>query len=69
MKRQRVALLAQRLEGLSPMGRLEAGFAFVTGPQGRMIKKTEQVVPGDALQVEVTDGTIHAIVQGVKKRG
>ena len=67
-KRQRVALLAQRLDGLSPMGRLEAGFAFVTDESGKMIKKTEQVAKGDVLNVDVTDGTIHAVVQGVTKR-
>ncbi len=67
-KRQKVALLAQRLEGLSPMGRLEAGFAFVTDKSGKMIKKTSQVATGDVLNVDVTDGTIHAVVQGVTKR-
>lgn len=67
-KRQRVALMAQRLEGLSPMGRLEAGFAFVTDKDGHMIKKTGQIAVGDTLNVDVTDGTICTVVQGVIKR-
>ena len=67
-KRQQTALLAQRLNGLSPMGRLEAGYAFVTDANGKMIKKTEQVTVGDCLQVDVTDGTIQTVVQSITKR-
>ena len=67
-KRQKTALLAQRLNGLSPMGRLEAGYAFVTDANGKMIKKTEQVTVGDCLQVDVTDGTIQTVVQSITKR-
>ena len=67
-KRQQTALLAQRLNGLSPMGRLEAGYAFVTDANGKMIKKTEQVTVGDCLRVDVTDGTIQTVVQSIAKR-
>ena len=67
-RRQRLALYAQRLEGLSPMGRLEAGYAFVTDENGQMIKKTTQVKTGDCLKVDVTDGTICTVVRSVSSR-
>jgi len=68
-KRQQIALLAQKLEGMSPMGRLEAGYAFVTDKNGRMIKRAEQVTEGDRVNIDVTDGTIYAIVQETVRRG
>lgn len=64
-KRQSLVLLSQRLEGLSPMGRLEAGYAFVTDEKGQMIKKTAQVKTGERLQVDVTDGTICTVVERI----
>jgi len=67
-KRQKLALLAQKLEGMSPMGRLEAGYAFVTRQDGPMIKTLSQVGIGDSINIDVTDGTIHATVQGVSER-
>lgn len=67
-KRQQVALLATRLKGLSPMERLEAGYAFVTGADGKMIKSTGQVHVGDTLNVDVTDGTVCTVVQQIQER-
>ena len=67
-KRQQVALLATRLKGLSPMERLEAGYAFVTGADGKMIKSIGQVHVGDTLNVDVTDGTVCTVVQQIQER-
>ena len=67
-KRQQVALAAQRLKGLSPIERLEGGYSVVSRSDGRVIKKISQVNPGEHILVEVTDGTITALVQEIKMR-
>jgi len=67
IKRQRVELAAERLAGLSPVARLEGGYA-VASKDGRVIKEIAQVNPGDAISIDVTDGTILAQVQDVQKR-
>ncbi len=66
--RQKVALASQRLQGLSPMGRLEGGYSVVSLASGKVVKEIGQVAPGDEIQADVTDGTITAVVQSVKKR-
>ncbi len=48
--------LQQRLAALSPKGVLLRGYAIVTTPSGQNIHSTQQVHPGDALSVRVTDG-------------
>ncbi len=66
-KRQQVELAAQRLKGLSPVERLEGGYS-VTSKDGRVVKAISQVSAGDKILVDVTDGTIAALVQEVQKR-
>ena len=68
-KRQQVALAAQRLKGLSPVERLEGGYSVVSRKDGLVVKEISQVSSGDKILVDVTDGTISALVQEVKKRG
>ncbi|MBQ8633299.1 MAG: exodeoxyribonuclease VII large subunit [Lachnospiraceae bacterium] len=67
IKRQRVELAAERLAGLSPVARLEGGYA-VASKDGRVIKEIAQVNSGDTISIDVTDGTIFAQVQDAKKR-
>ena len=67
-KKQQVELAAQRLKGLSPIERLEGGYS-VASKDGRVIKEVAGVKPQDEIQVDVTDGTILATVQEVRKRG
>ena len=66
-KRQRVELAAQKLAGLSPVERLEGGYAVVSR-QDRVVKEISQVNAGDKIAVDVSDGTIFAEVTGVHKR-
>ena len=66
--RQRVALAASRLKGLSPMERLEGGYSVASLADGRIVKKISQVKAGEELFVDVTDGRIVAQVQNVRKR-
>ncbi len=66
--RKQVAIATQRLKGLSPMERLQAGYAFVTTSSNRVVKEISQVSVGEELQIEVTDGTLVATINKIEER-
>ena len=66
--RKQIAIATQRLKGLSPMERLQAGYAFVTTSSNCVVKEIKQVSVGEQLQIEVTDGTISATIGEIKER-
>lgn len=51
-------VLAGRLDGMSPLKRLESGFAYVSGQEGKMIDSVEKVLPGDRVDITLSDGMI-----------
>ena len=58
-----MAVAAARLEDLSPLAILARGYAAVFASDGvTVVSRIGQVVPGDALSVRVSDGTIHSNV-------
>ena len=61
-EKHRLAICAERMKGLSPLEKLSQGYSYVQNPEGKNIKKVEQVQPGDLLQIYVTDGRVEACV-------
>jgi exodeoxyribonuclease VII large subunit len=63
---QRVHLtgLDARLTALNPQSVLKRGYALVSLPDGRPVRSTRQVKPGDDLSIRVSDGQFAAQVQG-----
>lgn len=64
-RKHNLALLAERLEGLSPLKRISKGFGLITGEDGRRIVTVSQVKPGDKVEIRIRDGKILAQVQGL----
>lgn len=62
-----MSVCAERLNGLSPVRKLGQGFSYVENADGKNIRRTKEVCPGEVLSIRVTDGTIHAQVTGVEK--
>ena len=64
LERKRAALdqTAARLQALSPRSTLERGYAIVRA-QDVVVRSTTAVAPGDALRVEVADGSFGARVE------
>ena len=60
-KRQ-IALLSEKLSGLSPLKRLSAGYAFAQDKTGSALLSIDQVSEGDTIRLYVTDGKIDANV-------
>lgn len=61
-----LALNASRLEGLSPLKKLSAGYGFVQKESGEAIRSVKQAKPGDTLRVYVTDGSFETLVKEVE---
>jgi len=69
MQLQRATLfgLRQRLNALNPRAVLRRGFALVTGPDGSLVYHVDQAHPGDALAIQLADGTISAKALTIQK--
>lgn len=66
--RHRLAIQIEKLNGLSPVRKLNQGFAYVEEADGGVVKSIRQVEKGDELTVYVTDGLIRTSVKVVQKK-
>lgn len=66
--RHRLAIQIEKLNGLSPVRKLNQGFAYVEEADGGVVKSIRQVEMGDELTVYVTDGLIRTSVKSVQKK-
>lgn len=63
--RHRIEVLAERLDGVSPLKRLEKGYAYVTDKKGQPFKSIKQANKGDMITIQVADGKIEACIQQI----
>lgn len=66
--RHRLAIQIEKLNGLSPVRKLNQGLAYVEEADGGVVKSIRQVEKGDELTVYVTDGLIRTSVKAVQKK-
>ncbi len=64
--RHRLELMAERLEGNSPLRRLAGGYSYLFGEGGRTIRSVNDVKKGDRLFARVTDGTLTINVEDIE---
>lgn len=58
-----LARLAAQLEALSPLRVLERGYALPTAPDGRILKRRAEFIPGAPFSLRVADGSVPARVE------
>ena len=56
----------EKLNGLSPLGKLNQGFSFVLDENGKAVTSVKQVKTDDELTIPVTEGQIRAIIRETK---
>ena len=64
-------LYIERLHGLSPLLKLQQGYSYTEGPNGKAVTGIDEVAEGERLRIHVTDGVYTAVVEGrekIKKR-
>lgn len=64
-RRNLMAVYIERLKGLSPLEKLNSGYSFVTDENGRNVRSTGQIGPGQNVTVRVSDGRFTARVTEV----
>lgn len=65
--RHMLALLTQRLKGVSPLERLSGGYAFVTNEAGEAVTGTDKVAVGSTVWAQLRDGSFTALVTQTEK--
>ena len=66
-KRHELAIWIQRFEGLSPLRKLNGGYAFVSDEGGHAVTEISQIKKGDRISIAVTDGVIEAVADRIRK--
>ena len=67
-KTHHLQILLQKWEGLSPIRKLQQGYAYVENRDGRNVSSIRNVQKGETLHIEVTDGVIYSEVTGTQSR-
>lgn len=67
--RREFMVLVTRLEGLSPLSRLTAGYSYVETEDGANIKSIEKVKVNDRIKITLSDGKIRAKVEEIEDGG
>ena len=65
--RQRLEIYIERINGLSPLKKLNQGYAYVQDESGHALKSIRQAEEGKKICVHVTDGVIYARTEQVKE--
>lgn len=63
--RHRVALLAEQLEGLSPVRRLSLGYSYISDAGGAAVTDAAKIKQGDILDIHLLKGSLKAAVTEV----
>lgn len=62
-RKHKIALYAERLDGVSPLKKLQQGYSYTEASDGKALRSVSQVASSDLLLIHVTDGTIQAEVK------
>ena len=65
-RRHMLALYAERLDGCSPLKKLQQGYSYTESPDGKALTSVTQVREGDAVTIHVTDGTVVARTEEIR---
>ena len=65
-KKQIFALLMAKLEGQSPMKKLQSGYAYVADATGKRITRVAEIQRGQELEISMQDGSVLAKVSDVQ---
>ena len=63
-RKHRIQLYAGKMEGCSPLKKLQQGYSYTELSDGKALRSIRQVRPGDMVAIHVTDGRV--LAQAVK---
>jgi len=59
-KKHRAAILAERMERVSPLRKLSSGYAYVENQEKKALKSVEQIKCGEEVTIHLLDGRVRA---------
>ena len=62
-KKHYTAILAERMERVSPLRKLSSGYAYVADAEGKAVTSTEQLQCGDELNIHFLNGRVKTEVK------
>lgn len=65
--RHKLAIYIEKMKGLSPLQKLNQGYAYVTDKSGRTVRNIKDTKQGEVLDVYVTDGRVRTQVMDIYK--
>lgn len=68
-RRERLTLTARQLDLVGPASVLARGFSVTFGPDGSVLRRAEDVKPGQVIKTKVAEGTIDSTVNGLGDLG
>lgn len=66
-RKHKVALLSERIDGVSPLKKLSQGYAYVQDAHGKALTDADQVKSGDEIRIHLLNGQLQASVTEVTK--
>lgn len=66
-RKHKVALLSERIDGVSPLKKLSQGYAYVQDARGKALTDAGQVKSGDEIRIHLLNGQLQASVTEVTK--
>lgn len=69
LNRHKMAILAEKLKGMSPLEKLSQGYAYIEDGERRVINDVKNAKIGDMAKIYVKNGIIDAKITGVTKVG
>lgn len=65
--RHKLAIYIEKMKGLSPLQKLNQGYAYVTDKSGQTVRSIKDTKQGEVLDVYVTDGRVRTQVMDIYK--
>lgn len=66
LRNHQLQRLAQNLDHLNPQGVLERGYSLTRNANGKIIRNSDELKPGDKLQLTFAQGAADAAITGIK---
>lgn len=63
--RHKLEVYIERMKGLSPLLKLEKGYAYVEDAKGRSLRSVKNIKSGESLKIHAADGMVLARVQKI----
>ncbi len=64
-KKHEFAMLTSRLDSVSPLKKMESGYAYITDDRDRRVDSVKQLKRGDSVRIAMKDGTVVTTVDEV----